>query len=202
MDGGAAPLTVAAASWKVGSRVRDSDPTIANRIARLSNPCSLPSISLSCRTSRGPVARTVSWDDAHVGRPLRCITRAIASAGSTAVDAERKPRRGQRRRAGELREPVAIQSRVQSPLRRAASTRCHTHAARSGRWRLQCARGGRVGVSGPLTSRSRNGCTALRDSPRETLANLSVTGHLSGFSDQPGSKIAQTIEEGATSSTR
>jgi hypothetical protein len=40
-------------------------------------------------------------------------------------------------RAGGLRKPVAIQSRVQSPVRCAASARFHAHAARSGRWRLQ-----------------------------------------------------------------
>jgi hypothetical protein len=65
------------------------------------------------------------------------VPEAIASAGSTAVDAEREPRRGQRRRACRVRKPVAIQSRVQSPVRRAASARCHAHAARAGRWRLQ-----------------------------------------------------------------
>ena len=36
-----------------------------------------------------------------------------------------------------VREPVAIQSGVPSPVRRAASARCHAHAARAGRWRLQ-----------------------------------------------------------------
>ena len=59
------------------------------------------------------------------------VPEAIASAGSTAVDAEREPRRGQCRRASGVRKPVAIQSRVQSPVRRAASARCHAHAARS-----------------------------------------------------------------------
>ena len=59
------------------------------------------------------------------------VPEAIASAGSTAVDAERKPRRGQCRRACGLREPVAIQSRVQSIVRRAASARRHAHAAGS-----------------------------------------------------------------------
>jgi hypothetical protein len=32
---------------------------------------------------------------------------------------------------------------------------------------------------------SRKGCVALRDSRRETLVNLSITGHLRSFSDQP-----------------
>ena len=59
------------------------------------------------------------------------VPEAIASAGSTAVDAERKPRRGQCRRASGVRKPVAIQSRVQSTVWRAASARCHAHAARS-----------------------------------------------------------------------
>ena len=38
------------------------------------------------------------------------------------------------------------------------------------------------------------GCIALRDSPRETLANLSITGHLRCFSDQPVADIVQCGE--------
>jgi hypothetical protein len=38
------------------------------------------------------------------------------------------------------------------------------------------------------------GCVALRDSPRETLANLSITGHLRGFLDQPVAEIVQCGE--------
>jgi hypothetical protein len=38
--------------------------------------------------------------------------------------------------------------------------------------------------------------------PRETLANLSTTRYLRCISDQPGSKITQTVGEGAASSTR
>ena len=42
--------------------------------------------------------------------------------------------------------------------------------------------------------------------PRETLANLSITGHLRCFSDQPGSKIIRSIADadgaGEISSTR
>jgi predicted TIM-barrel fold metal-dependent hydrolase len=35
---------------------------------------------------------------------------------------------------------------------------------------------------------------ALRDSPRETLANLSISGHLRGFSDQSVAEIVQCGE--------
>jgi hypothetical protein len=35
---------------------------------------------------------------------------------------------------------------------------------------------------------------AARDSPRETLANLSITGHLRCFSDQPVAEIVQCGE--------
>jgi hypothetical protein len=38
------------------------------------------------------------------------------------------------------------------------------------------------------------GCVALRDSPRETLANLSITGHLRCFLDQPVAEIVQCGE--------
>jgi hypothetical protein len=41
---------------------------------------------------------------------------------------------------------------------------------------------------------SRQSCVALRDSPRETLANLSITGHLCCFSDQPVAEIVQCGE--------
>ena len=41
---------------------------------------------------------------------------------------------------------------------------------------------------------SRQSCVALRDSPRETLANLSITGHLRCFSDQPVAEIVQCGE--------
>jgi hypothetical protein len=41
---------------------------------------------------------------------------------------------------------------------------------------------------------SRQSCVALRDSPRETLANLSITGHLRRFSDQPVAEIVQCAE--------
>ena len=37
-------------------------------------------------------------------------------------------------------------------------------------------------------------CVDLRDSPRETLANLSITGHLRCFSDQPVAEIVQCGE--------
>ena len=40
-----------------------------------------------------------------------------------------EPRRGERRRARGIREPVAIQSRVPSAVWCAASARCHAHAA-------------------------------------------------------------------------
>ena len=63
-----------------------------------------------------------------------------------------------------------------------------------------------VGVSGRRLLDAGKGCVALRDSPRETLANLSITGHLRGFSDQPGSKIsldhAGLLEGAGISSTR
>jgi hypothetical protein len=36
---------------------------------------------------------------------------------------------------------------------------------------------------------------SLFDSPRETLANLSITGHLRGFSDQPGSKSSSAASQ-------
>jgi hypothetical protein len=39
-------------------------------------------------------------------------------------------------------------------------------------------------------------------SPRETLANLSIRGHLRCFSYQPGSKIIHAIGAGEISSTR
>ena len=41
---------------------------------------------------------------------------------------------------------------------------------------------------------SRQSCVALRDSPRETLANLSITGHLRCFSDQLVADIVQCGE--------
>jgi thioredoxin reductase len=37
-------------------------------------------------------------------------------------------------------------------------------------------------------------CVALNALPRETFTNLSITGHLRGFSDQPGSEIVQCGE--------
>jgi hypothetical protein len=56
---------------------------------------------------------------------------------------------------------------------------------------LNCggARGGR-GASATADCLSRQRLRRSRDSPRETLANLSITGHLRCFSDQPGSKIS------------
>ena len=51
----------------------------------------------------------------------------------------------------------------------------------------------RVGAAaGDCLSRQR--LRRLRDSPRETLANLSITGHLRGFSDQPVAEIVQCGE--------
>jgi len=63
------------------------------------------------------------------GREPVAVPEAIASAGGTAVDAERKPGRGQRWRSRGVRKPVAIQSRIQSSVRRAASARCYADAA-------------------------------------------------------------------------
>src|SRR5688572_23397410 len=58
---------------------------------------------------------------------------------------------------------------------------CRGHAA--GGWRQR-----------PQTELAGKGCVALRDSPRETLANLSITGHLRCFSDQPVAEIVQCGE--------
>jgi hypothetical protein len=45
-------------------------------------------------------------------------------------------------------------------------------------------------------------CIPLQDSPRETLANLSITGHLRGFSDQPVAEIVQCGEPTKNSNYR
>jgi hypothetical protein len=46
----------------------------------------------------------------------------------------------------------------------------------------------------PQTALRWQGCIALRDSSRETLANLSITGHLRCFTDQPAAEIVQCGE--------
>jgi hypothetical protein len=58
---------------------------------------------------------------------------------------------------------------------------------------------GRLGVSGRRAGR---GSVALRDSGRETLANLSITGHLRGFSDQAVAEIVQCGERVAVTHVR
>ena len=61
--------------------------------------------------------------------------------------------------------------------------------------RLNC-RGNAAGGWGqrPQSAEAGKGWVALRDSPRETLANLSITGHLRCFSDQPVAEIVQCGE--------
>ena len=83
-----------------------------------------------------PLDLPAAFPRPHWREPV-AVPEAIASAGSTAVDAEREPRRGQCRRARRVRKPVAIQSRIPSPVWRAASARCHAHAARSRYWRRE-----------------------------------------------------------------
>ena len=101
------------------------------------------------------------------GRESTAVPEAIAFTRGAAADAEREPRRGERRRACGVRKPFAIQLRVQSPLRRAASARRHARL-RIRSWFWSTARRGsrRAGASSTAS-----GTTLRRQSTGRSLVS-------------------------------
>jgi hypothetical protein len=132
-----------------GTTIRALARAVGSRHHRIAEPTDCEGRRLAqAELCSGATRRRIGGSRAHESLDLSAafprpdwrepvaVPEAIASAGSTAVDAEREPRRGQRRRACRVRKPVAIQPRVQSSVRRAASARCHAHAVGSSCRRL------------------------------------------------------------------
>ena len=91
------------------------------------------------------------------------VPEAVATSGSTTVDAERAPRRRQRSRARWLREPITVQPGIQPAVWRASAARCDSDAGRPGGRRGAWGAGRKSGHSDVIIeTRARCRCRAIR----------------------------------------